>query len=503
MTQPSQTLIFQEDGILMVQWGTSFDESNVPQIFSRIVEYALEAPQIIIFDFTNVENIKTVFVNAILKVHEYIRSSGGDVLLVPDKEKDVLDVTGVTKSMRVFDSVKEAKIFAKENFPQIIDFIRKKQVQQTQENTHTSSFDTKDWQFFTDETKQKIHLENLLECSVQMHASDIHMNVGKKIAYRVDGNIILIDHEPTLTHDHLDIFATEILARIANGKQILDTKHDIDFWYISKTWVSYRVNGYWARGNAAFTLRRIEQKAKNMRSLGLPDATEVFLQSKQGLVLVTGPTGSGKSTTLVAMLENINQNRAEKIVTIEDPIEFLFTDQNSLFAQREIWLDTSSFSIAIRAAMREDPDIIMIWEMRDAETVEAALNLAETGHLVFSTLHTSWSVQTISRILQFFPGETQRQICTRLADSLLGVLSQRLLPRRDKVGGRVALFELMIVNSGIKNLIRNADLWQINNAIETGRGEGMIPMYIHAESLEKQWLIRREDYIGFFTNQDI
>lgn len=203
------------------------------------------------------------------------------------------------------------------------------------------------------------------------------------------------------------------------------------------------------------------------------------------------------------MLEEINQSRGENIITIEDPIEFLFTDKKSIFSQREVGRDTNSFVSAIRAAMREDPDVVMIGEMRDTDTVEAALNLAETGHLVLSTLHTAGSVQTISRISQFFSPEQQKQIFTRLADSLLGVLSQRLVPRRDGSNKRIAIFELMIVNSGIKNLIRSGDLSQIDNAIQMGRSEGMIPMYVHAQELEKKGIIRQEDYKGFFTNQDI
>lgn len=267
--------------------------------------------------------------------------------------------------------------------------------------------------------------------------------------------------------------------------------------------ISFRVNGAWSLENLNFTFRRIEQNARTLRELDLPQAIDHFINAKQGLVLITGPTGSGKSTTLVAMLEEINKTRGENIITIEDPIEFLFEDNKSIFSQREVGRDTASFVSAIRASMREDPNIVMVGEMRDPDTVEAALNLAETGHLVFSTLHTSGSVQTISRIAQFFNPEQQRQIYTRLADSLLGVLSQRLVLRRDGSNKRIAIFELMIVNSGIKNLIRSGELSQINNAIQMGRSEGMVPMYIHAQELEKKGIIRREDYSGFFTNQDI
>jgi twitching motility protein PilT len=302
----------------------------------------------------------------------------------------------------------------------------------------------------------------------------------------------------------MDQIKKKILEKHPDIMEKLDKYHDVDFGYITEAdKVSFRVNGAWALENLNFTFRRIEQNAKSIKDLGLPDAIDRFLTAKQGLVLVTGPTGSGKSTTLVAMLEEINRTRGENIITIEDPIEFLFTDKKSVFSQREVGRDTSSFVAAIRAAMREDPDVVMVGEMRDTDTVEAALNLAETGHLVFSTLHTSGSVQTISRIVQFFSPDQQRQIFTRLADSILGVLSQRLVPRRDGSNKRIALFELMLVNSGIKNLIRSGDLAQVNNAIQMGRSEGMIPMYVYAQELEQKGIIHRDDYAGFFTNQDI
>lgn len=312
-----------------------------------------------------------------------------------------------------------------------------------------------------------------------------------------------MDKEPLLTDEHMKQIRDTMLVNHPEIAEKLANIHDADFGYVSnEKKVSFRVNGFWTLEHLSFTLRRIEQTAKNIVDLGLPPAIDAFLKAKQGLVLVTGPTGSGKSTTLVAMLDEINRTRGENIITIEDPIEFIFEDKKSIFSQREVGRDTNSFVAAIRAAMREDPDIVMVGEMRDTETVEAALNLAETGHLVFSTLHTSGSVQTISRIVQFFHPDQQRQIFTRLADSILGVLSQRLVRRRD-TNERIALFELMIVNSGIKNLIRNGDMAQMNNAIQMGRTEGMIPMYTYAQELEQKGIIRNEDYAGFFTNQDI
>ena len=204
---------------------------------------------------------------------------------------------------------------------------------------------------------------------------------------------------------------------------------------------------------------------------------------------------------MVSIIDRINETRKEHIVTIEDPIEFIFSDKKSIFSQREVGRDTNSFVAAIRAAMREDPDIVMVGEMRDKETVEAALNLAETGHLVFSTLHTAGSVQTINRLVQFFHPDIQTQVRVRLGDSLLGVLSQRLLPKASG-HGRVAVHELMYVTSAIKNLIKSGDLIQINNNIELGTQDGMIAMRASAEKLRDAGMVNEEDYIGYFTNDN-
>jgi twitching motility protein PilT len=227
---------------------------------------------------------------------------------------------------------------------------------------------------------------------------------------------------------------------------------ELDFGYVHTDNTSYRCNAYMYMGKIGIAVRRIPENIQNLLELGLPKSIGKVLQAKQGLFLVTGPTGSGKSTTMASMLDAINEVRSEHIITIEDPVEYIFKNKKSIISQREIGRDTLSFAQAIRAAMREDADIIMIGEIRDPETMEIAMNLAETGHLVFSTLHTSGSVQTISRMIQFFPTEIEAQIRTRIADSLIGVLSQRLIPRSDTTG-RVAIREVMFANGAIRNLI--------------------------------------------------
>ena len=253
-------------------------------------------------------------------------------------------------------------------------------------------------------------------------------------------------------------------------------------------------------GKIGLALRRIPENIKNLVELGIPKSISKVLQAKQGLFLVTGPTGSGKSTTMASMLDAINEFRSEHILTIEDPIEYLFKNKKSIISQREVGRDTHSFAHAIRSAMREDADIIMIGEIRDAETMEIAMSLAETGHFVISTLHTSGSVQTISRMIQFFPTEIEEQIRTRIADSLVGVLSQRLVPRTDGTG-RIAIREIMFATTAIRNLIHRGELTQMPNAIETSTEDGMITMRKYADTLRDRGIIEEKSYRGYFTNE--
>ncbi len=500
----TQTVIGHRDGVLVISAVGILDEKTSPPIFAQILKYTHEAPQIVIFDLSAITGVKTAFLNGIIEVHNYLIKNGGDLVVVKWVIEDILTITGISKKVQTFDTLENALFYCHEHFPHVIDFIlnQKNQILIKEVSDKTDAGDDKN--FFTDESKNIPDIEKILSYSFIINASDLHLQAGKYISYRVEWILVQMSEHPVLTENHLNIIKDALLKNHPKMKNDLESEHDIDFGYVSeKNNISFRVNGFWALGKLGFSFRRIEKKARTCEELGLPKSIEKFIRAKQGLVLITGPTGSGKSTTLVSMLEEINTIRWENIITIEDPVEFIFTDKKSIFSQREIGRDTDSFPAAIRAAMREDPDIVMVGEMRDAATVEAALNLAETGHLVLSTLHTSGSVQTISRVVQFFNAEQQRQIYGRLADSLLGVLSQRLLMRRDGTRKRIAIFELMLVNPGIKNLIRSGDMAQMNNAIENGRSEGMVPMHIHAAELEKRGIIHREDYEGFFTNQDI
>lgn len=245
-------------------------------------------------------------------------------------------------------------------------------------------------------------------------------------------------------------------------------------------------------------MRRINRKAFTFEELGLPDAIDKFVHSKSGLVLVCGPTGSGKTSTLAAMIEWINQNRSEHIITIEDPIEYIFESNKSIVSQREIGRDTHSFASALRALLREDPDVAMIGELRDPETIMTAIELCETGHLVFGTFHTGSAAQTINRIIANFPSEQQNAVSTRLADSLVGILCQRLIPKIG--GGRTGIFELVVANGAIRNLIRQKEMAQIQSTIQTGADSGMISMKRYADQKRDKGLIREEDYRDYFTD---
>lgn len=338
----------------------------------------------------------------------------------------------------------------------------------------------------------------ILEHSVKLWASDIHMSEWENIAFRVHGELWKINWWV------LDkIKSRQILLELMGdnkdlAKEFLEKK-DADFSYIHTDWTPFRVNAFFKLWKLGFVLRRISSEPKSMEELGLPAWAKKFTKAKQWLILVTWPTWSWKSTSMISILDDINRNRREHILTIEDPVEFMFSDDKSIFSQREIWKDTKSFASALRAAMREDPDIIMVWEMRDKETVEAAMELAETGHLVISTLHTAWSVQTITRLVNFFPPDLQHSVRYKLWDILFWVMSQRLIPKAEWKW-RAWIYEIMMMTPWIKNLIRTWDLVQINNAIEMWQSQWMITMRNYADALAEKWIIKEEDYINYFQD---
>jgi twitching motility protein PilT len=270
----------------------------------------------------------------------------------------------------------------------------------------------------------------------------------------------------------------------------------VDFSYAYKDNARFRVNIYKAQGvlNAAFRL--IPTHIKTLQELNLPPILKQFTENKQGLVLVVGPTGHGKSTALAAMIDEINNTRAEHILTIEDPVEFLFTHKQSFISQREVGQDTPTFADALKAALREDINVVLVGEMRDLESISATLTLAETGHLIFATMHTNDAAQSVDRIVDVFPGDQQGQIRAQLANTLLGVASLRLMPKVG--GGRIPASEIMVVNHAIRNMIRDNKIYEINNVIHTSMEEGMIPLDKVLAQLVQQGLVERavaENYV--------
>lgn len=338
----------------------------------------------------------------------------------------------------------------------------------------------------------------ILEYAIKNWASDIHISEWDNIWFRINW-VLWKTQWSQVNWIKIRQFLLELLNDEKQKVEDFLKWKDLDFAFIHSDWTPFRINAFFKLWKIAFVMRRISSTPKTIEELWLPKWVQKFTKAKWWLILVTWPTWSWKSTSMISILDDINKNRREHILTIEDPVEFIFKDDKSIFSQREIWKDTKNFWSALRAAMREDPDIIMVWEMRDRETVEAAMELAETGHLVISTLHTAWSVQTITRLVNFFHPELQHSVRYKLWDILYWVLSQRLIPTADKKW-RVWIFEVMMMTPWIRNLIRSWDLVQINNSIEMWQSEWMITMKNYADNLASKWVILEEDYINYFKD---
>jgi twitching motility protein PilT len=315
-------------------------------------------------------------------------------------------------------------------------------------------------------------LNALIELILDEKASDLHFSVESHPLIRVTGALIPLVKKPILTDADVNGFA-KVLMREDQYKRYLEY-NEIDFSFESADGVRFRGNAYHQRGHMGIALRLIPNVIKNFSELNLPPILESFTQRSQGFFLCVGPVGQGKSTTLAAMVNTINKTRAEHIVTIEDPIEYVYKEEKSLIDQREVGIDTRSFEIGLSAALRQDVDVILVGEMRNTETISAAVTAAETGHLVYSTLHTNDAAQTINRIVDSFPGAQQDQVRVQLAGSLIAIFSQRLIP--SIAGGLVPTYELLINNSAVANLIRENRIHEIPSIIETGLEQGMIDM---------------------------
>ena len=315
-------------------------------------------------------------------------------------------------------------------------------------------------------------IETLLDECVQNNASDLHLQVGLPPILRINGALQLLTTYPTL--DDMTVQQLVFSTLDANQKMILIKDKEFDYSFAFGDMARFRVNAFHEKGNMAAAFRLIPNVIKTIDELGLPGVVSTFADHPNGLVLVTGPTGSGKSTTLAALVDKINTEKSEHIITIEDPIEFTHKSKRSVVAQREVHYDTYSFAAALRSILREDPDVVLIGEMRDLETIQAAITVAETGHLVFATLHTNSAAQSIDRMVDVFPAHQQPQIRAQLANILVGICSQRLVPAID--GGRIAVTEIMVTNSAVRSIIREGKTHQLDMTIQTGMSQGMQTM---------------------------
>jgi twitching motility protein PilT len=341
-------------------------------------------------------------------------------------------------------------------------------------------------------------LPELLKATVELNGSDLHITTSTPPQVRVHGHLQRLEGAD-LTPSETKQLAYSVLTD-AQKKRFEETL-ELDFSFGIKGLARFRCNMFNQRGSVGAVYRLIPEKIRSFQELNLPAVLATLAERPRGLVLVTGPTGSGKSTTLAAMIDKINKERHEHILTIEDPIEFVHQHQNCLVNQREVHSDTQSFSLALRAALREDPDIVLIGEMRDLETVEAALRIAETGHLTFGTLHTNSASQTINRIVDIFPSFQQSQIRTQLSQVLEGIVCQALLPKIG--GGRVVALEIMVPTSGIRNLIREDKIHQIYSAMQTGQEKmGMQTMNQSLATLHQQKLITLDTALSRSSNKD-
>jgi twitching motility protein PilT len=317
-----------------------------------------------------------------------------------------------------------------------------------------------------------LRIEVLLQEVINQRASDLHLQVGLPPMLRVDGALGPIANTSILDSEMVEKLIFSILDQ--DQQQILIKDKEFDFSFAFGDLGRFRVNAFHERGNLAAALRLIPNEMPSIAELGLPNTVEKFADYPRGLVLVTGPTGSGKSTTLAALVDKINSEKSVHIITIEDPIEFTHKSRKSVIVQREVHYDTYSFNAALRSALREDPDVVLIGEMRDLETISAAITIAETGHLVFATLHTNSASQSIDRMVNVFPPHQQPQIKAQLANILMAICSQRLVPAIG--GGRIAAAELLIANSAVRNIIREGKTHQLDSVIQTSAQEGMQSM---------------------------
>jgi len=342
----------------------------------------------------------------------------------------------------------------------------------------------------------KLYLKELLEVALEKKASDFHISVGKPPVIRVSRKLIALEKESIFTENDTRELAFALMSLEQREKFFKDKQ--IDFSYNFDEEARFRVNVFMQKGYVSVVFRLIPSKIRTINELNLPETLLKFCNLSQGFVLVTGPASHGKSTTLAAIINQINNTYAKHIITIEDPVEYLFEQNKCIVSQRELYKDTISFSGALRATLREDPDVIMVGEMRDKETIETAITAAETGHLVFATLHTNSAAQTLYRILDSFPGDQQNQVKSQLSKSLAGIISQRLIPRVN--GGVVPACEILFNNDAVANLIRQSKIFEIPTVIETSYDQDMVSLNRSLAELVRTGVVHIETAMNYSTN---
>lgn len=342
----------------------------------------------------------------------------------------------------------------------------------------------------------KQELDSFLLKVAEQGGSDLHLSAGRYPTIRVDGSLIPLQDKRVLMAKDIEVLISSILDE-RKIKQLFE-EQELDFSYELDSKIRFRTNVFFQRNSMGAAFRLISSNIKTLEELGMPETLYDFTNKTQGFVLVTGPSGHGKSTTLAALIEKINQEKTYHIVTIEDPVEYVYTPKHCIIDQREVYTDTKSFQNALRAVFREDADVILVGELRDWETISTAITAAETGHLVFATLHTNSAAQTIDRIIDCFPAGQQNQIRSQLAGALLGVVSQRLIPRIG--GGRVPAVEVMKATSAVRNLIRENKIHQLDLVINTSASDGMVSLNNSLASLVRSGDITTEDAYAYSTN---
>jgi twitching motility protein PilT len=345
----------------------------------------------------------------------------------------------------------------------------------------------------------ELEVNKLLMQALERGASDVHLVAGKPPTLRVDSQLIELKEYEVLSGATISSIVDVLLNDEARRKQYREEK-ELDFSFSFKDNIRFRVNAYYQKGFAAAALRLVPNKIKTVEELNLLPQLKNLINYAQGLVLVVGPTGHGKSTTLAALIDLINHSRAEHIVTIEDPIEYVYIQDKSLINQREVGSDTKSFGRALRSVLREDADVVLVGEMRDLESIATTITIAETGHLVFATLHTNNASQTIDRIIDVFPAYQQNQIRSQLASILVGVFSQRLLPKIG--GGRVPAMEIMMSNNAVANVIREGKTYELPNIIHTSAAAGMMALDRHLAEYVRKNIVKLEDALVYVTDHD-